>query len=119
MMDKVTEAIINKLPRLISQRPLEWARTKPDHPAIVEDKVNWSYRDLAIAVEKLNTYSPSMASDPVTEFWSSTKMVARLSRCCSRAVNWVPVSLVSTPVSQLLKSMTFRSIVNRVVRFTR
>ena len=52
MMDKVTEAIINKLPRLISQRPLEWARTKPDHPAIVEDKVNWSYRDLAIAVEK-------------------------------------------------------------------
>ena len=52
MMDKVTEAIINKLPRLISQRPLEWARTKPDHPAIVEDKVSWSYRDLAIAVEK-------------------------------------------------------------------
>ena len=52
MMDKVTEAIIKKLPRLISQRPLEWARTKPDHPAIVEDKVSWSYRDLAIAVEK-------------------------------------------------------------------
>ena len=52
MMDKVTEAIINKLPRLISQRPLEWARTKPDHPAIVEDKVSWTYRDLAIAVEK-------------------------------------------------------------------
>ena len=40
MMDKVTEAIINKLPRLISQRPLEWASTKPDHPAIVEDKVS-------------------------------------------------------------------------------
>ena len=52
MMDKVTEAIINKLPRLISQRPLEWARTKPYHPAIVEDKVSWTYRDLAIAVEK-------------------------------------------------------------------
>ena len=51
-MDKVTEAIINKLPRLISQRPLEWARTNPDHPAIVEDKVSWTYRDLAIAVEK-------------------------------------------------------------------
>ena len=52
MMDKVTEAIINKLPRLISQRPLEWARTKPDRSAIVEDKVSWTYRDLAIAVEK-------------------------------------------------------------------
>ena len=51
-MDKVTESIINKLPQLISQRPLEWAETKPDHPSIVEDKVSWSYRDLAIAVEK-------------------------------------------------------------------
>ncbi len=99
MMDKVTEAIINKLPRLISQRPLEWARAKPDHPAIVEDKVSWTIQ------------APSSLH--------ANKMVVHLSPCCSREVNWVPVSSVSTPVSRLLKSITFRSIVNRVVRFTR
>ena len=117
MMDKVTEAIINKLPRLISQRPLEWARTKHAHLAIVEDKVSLSYRDLAIAVKK----TKHLLSDHGIRSGdrSSTKMVVHLSLCCSRAVSWVPLSSVSTPVSRLLKSIIFRSILNRAARFTR
>ncbi|SVD03473.1 uncharacterized protein METZ01_LOCUS356327, partial [marine metagenome] len=50
-MDAVTKEILAKLPRLISHRPLEWAKKSPDSQAIVEDEVTWTYKDLAIAVE--------------------------------------------------------------------
>ncbi len=51
-MDAVAKEILLKLPRLISHRPLEWAKQSPDHPAIVEDEVTWTYKDLAIAVDR-------------------------------------------------------------------
>ncbi len=50
-MDAVTKEILAKLPRLISHRPFEWAKKSPGRPAIVEDEVTWTYKDLAIAVE--------------------------------------------------------------------
>ena len=119
MMDKVTEAIINKLPRLISQRPMEWARTKPDHPAIVEDKVSWSYRDLAIAVEKTKHLISEHGIRPGDRVLVIKENGRAFVALLFARVNSVPVSSVSTLVSRLLKSITSRSIVNRVARFTR
>ncbi len=41
-----------ELPRRISTRPLEWAKKEPHRPAVIEDEVNWTYGDLAEAVQE-------------------------------------------------------------------